>query len=142
MEARGFSSAPDSCASRVNPCDVWPFAKLPNGFGSHMYLYSPTSFDSQDLNTLYLPTRSSCHARAAPVSSTYYSTTTRGTWAMGMRTTSYHLSFLAAGAASGYYCASKPLGFCQWKFIRHASQQTQLRGTLVVTILRWVSGDG
>ena len=29
---------------------MWPFAKLLNGFGSHRYVYSPISFDSQDLN--------------------------------------------------------------------------------------------
>ena len=56
---------------RITLPNVWPFAKLPNGFGSHcsrylvfklaspvrygirlnyMYLYSPILFDSQDLN--------------------------------------------------------------------------------------------
>ena len=59
MEARGFSSAPDSCASRVNPCDVWPFMKLPNGFGSHRYLYSPILLDSQELNN-FSSTQPSC----------------------------------------------------------------------------------
>ena len=72
----------------------------------------------------------------------YYSTTSRGTRAMEMRTTSYHFKFLAAGAASGYYYASQPFSFCQWKFIRHASQQTQLRGHTSITILHLVFGDG
>ena len=56
---------------RITLPNVWPFMKLPNGFGSHcsrylvfklaspvrygirlnyMYLYSPILFDSQDLN--------------------------------------------------------------------------------------------
>ena len=35
-----------------------------------MYLYSPILFDSQELILFYLSTRSSCHARAAPESST------------------------------------------------------------------------
>jgi len=38
-----FSSAPDS--------NVWPFAKLRNGFGSHRYLYSPILLDSQVLSS-------------------------------------------------------------------------------------------
>ena len=33
----------------VVTCDVWPFAKLLNGFSSHMYVYSPTLLDSQEL---------------------------------------------------------------------------------------------
>ena len=45
----------------------------------------------------------------------YYSTATRGTWAMEWRS-----CFLAGGAASGNYYASKPLVFCQWKCRRHA----------------------
>ena len=45
---------------------MWPFAKLLNGFGSHMYIYSPTLLDSQVLssqrckkNTLASSTRTS-----------------------------------------------------------------------------------
>jgi hypothetical protein len=60
---------------------MWPFAKLPNGFGSHcsyylvfklaspfrygirlnyMYIYSPILLDSQELILFYLSTRCSC----------------------------------------------------------------------------------
>ena len=60
----------------------------------------------------------------------------------GDSTTSYHLSFLAAGAAPGYYYASKPLVSANGNANDHASQLRQLQGTLVVTILRWVSEDG
>ena len=48
----------------------------------------------------------------------------------------YHLSFLAAGAASGYYYASQPFGFWQWSSSSTSELRLQLRGTLVVTILR------
>ena len=41
------------------------------------------------------------YGSSAPAAVYYYSTATRGTSAMEMRTTSYHLSFLAAGAAAG-----------------------------------------
>ena len=43
-----------------------------------MYVYSPILLDSQEVNA--------------------------NSFGMEMRTTSYHFSFLAAGAASGYYC--------------------------------------
>jgi len=34
---------------RITLPNVWPFMKLPNGFSSHRYLYSPILFDSQDI---------------------------------------------------------------------------------------------
>jgi len=34
---------------------MWPFAKLLNGFGSHIYLYSPILLDSQDLSHIIYP---------------------------------------------------------------------------------------
>ena len=49
------------------------------------------------------------YGSSAPAAVYYYSTATRGTSAMEMRTTSYHLRFLVTAAASGYYYASKPL---------------------------------
>jgi hypothetical protein len=74
------------------PLRSWPFAKLPNGFGSHRYVYSPILFDSQVANSDSFSTRSSNSGYRCYLS--YYSTTDRETWAMEMRTTSYHFNFL------------------------------------------------
>ena len=77
---------------RITLPNVWPFAKLPNGFGSHcsrylvfklaspvrygirlnyMYLYSPILFDSQDLNH-NLSTPTSARAGSAAGATYYY----------------------------------------------------------------------
>ena len=75
---------------------VWPFMKLPNGFGSHRYLYSPILFDSQELILFYLSTGSSCHAGGA--TSPY--TILPKTIGLCQWNGGYHLSFLAAAGAA------------------------------------------
>ena len=90
---------------RITLPNVWPFAKLPNGFGSHRYVYSPILFDSQELFVFYLP-----HNLPG---SQLRETTTIVPRATGLRQwngdayDSYQLSFLAAGAASGTQMVEK-----------------------------------
>ena len=69
--------------------------KLPNGFGSHRYVYSPILFDSQDLNhKIYLPALQP--QLVTPVLTLYYRK--RLASANGMEATSSG-SLAAAGAA-------------------------------------------
>ena len=82
--------------------------KLPNGFGSHMYVYSPILFDSQELFTFYLPhyLRTTAGDAASPVTTIVpelrWSPMDNGD-ADGI----YQLSFLAAGAAPGTQMVEK-----------------------------------
>ena len=62
---------------RITLPNVWPFAKLPNGFGSHRYVYSPILLDSQYLFHFIYP-RDLQHAGCAPESCNYY--TYQATW--------------------------------------------------------------
>ena len=86
---------------------MWPFAKLLNGFGSHRYVYSPILFDSQDLNhNLSTPASAPAAGAASPVTTI----PTKLRWSPmenGDADEIYHLSFLAAGAASGTQMVEK-----------------------------------
>ena len=78
---------------------MWPFAKLPNGFGSHRYLYSPILFDSQEQITFYLPHAVPTAGDASPVT-TIPTTLLWSPMGNGDEYDSYQLSFLAAARAA------------------------------------------
>ena len=88
--------------------------KLPNGFGSHRYVYSPILLDSQVANSFYLSTGSS--ARRSCCQSCYYYTyqATLVSNGMEMRTTS-SASLVAAGAAPEDNYGDRSFADGQWK---------------------------
>ena len=109
---------------------MWPFAKLRNGFGSHRYVYSPISFDSQDLNH-NLSTRTSAPGCRC-CQSCYYSTT--GNWPLAMEwrcSSSCHAR--AAGAAAKDTCGDRVSSDGEWR-CRLASW-FPLRDQLLVTMV-------
>jgi hypothetical protein len=98
---------------RITLPNVWPFAKLPNGFGSHRYVYSPILLDSQELSSFYLSTGS-------PASRSCTSTVTIVPQVVDRQCNGnadgYQLSFLAAaGAASEDDYGDRAFADGQWK---------------------------
>ena len=83
--------------------------KLPNGFGSHRYVYSPIFLDSQDLITFYLSTGSSCHAGGAAVLTLYYNGQLAS--ANGMEAT---ISASWLQVQHVYLILQRSVGFQQW----------------------------
>ena len=141
---------------------MWPIMILPNGFGSHIYLYSPISFDSQDLNH-NLSTRTSAPAGdASPVTTIvprvvdkqwngdadlkfpgscrcsycYYST--RATWVGNAMEMFLPRQFLAAGAATEDTCGDRVSADEQWKCVRPACHLVPAAGPAPGTMtLEW-----
>ena len=72
--------------------------KLPNGFGSHRYVYSPILFDSQELSSFYLPHALQLLLGTLPVLTLYYNG--RLASANGMEATSVPEVLLAAAGAA------------------------------------------
>jgi hypothetical protein len=104
---------------RITLPNVWPFMKLPNGFGSHRYLYSPILFDSQELILFYLSTRTSCHADDASPVTTIVPRVVDRQW--NGDADGYQLSFLAAaGAAPEDDYGDRAFADGQWKCVRPA----------------------
>jgi len=119
-----ISDLPPSCCSWYTSGDhatlMWPFAKLRNGFGSHMYLYSPTSFDSQDLILFFFHTHfSSCHASAAPVLLLWYQSYVGHRWRMEMQRATSSAS--RCGGSSWYIYSASWSGFSngEWRSVCH-----------------------
>ena len=82
---------------RITLPNVWPFMKLPNGFGSHRYVYSPILFDSQDLNHNLSTQPSATAGDASPVTTIVPRVVDRQ---CNGNADGYHLKFLAAAGAA------------------------------------------
>ena len=94
--------------------------KLPNGFGSHRYLYSPILLDSQVANSFYLSTGSSARQSACVASVTTVVPRVVDRQCNG-NADGYQLRFLAAGAAPEDDYGDRVSADAEWKCVRPAT---------------------